>query len=55
MGLRISDSIRIGPFRVRVSAPLGKGRVRVSAGTRVGRRGWLGMSETLGGGKRRKR
>lgn len=54
MRFRISGSERIGPFRVRVSAPLGEGRVRVSAGTRVGRRGWLGVSAPLGGKRRRR-
>lgn len=53
MTLRISDSIKIGPFRIRLSAPVtGKGRARVSAGTRIGR-GWIGVSEPVG--KRRKR
>jgi hypothetical protein len=52
--IRVSESLGIGPFRFRVSAPLGKGRVRASAGTRIGRRGWLGVSGPVGG-KRRKR
>jgi len=51
--LRISESVRIGPFRFRVSAPLGKGRAWGSAGVRTGRRGWLGVSAPLGGRKRR--
>ena len=55
MGLRISESVRIGPFRFRLSAPLGKGRVRVSAGTRIGKRGWAGVSAPLGGRKRGQR
>ena len=55
MGLRISESFKIGGVRLRVSAPLaGRGRVRVSAGTRVGRRGWLGISTPLGGRRRRR-
>ena len=54
MALRISESVRIGPFRVRVSTPLsGKGRTWVSAGTRTGRRGWTTVSAPVG--KRRKR
>lgn len=53
MGLRISDSIKIGPFRVRLSAPVtGKGRTRVSVGRRVGKRGWIGVSEPVGRRKR---
>lgn len=53
MALRISDSIKIGPFRIKLSAPLtGKGRARVGVGTRIGR-GWFGVSEPVG--KRRKR
>jgi hypothetical protein len=53
VALRISDSIKIGPFRIRLSAPLtGKGRARVGVGTRIGR-GWIGVSEPVG--KRRKR
>lgn len=53
MALRVSESIRIGPFRFRVSKPLtGRGRTWVSAGTRAGR-GWVSVSEPAG--KRRKR
>lgn len=56
MAPRISETVRIGPFRVRVSAPVtGNGRVRVSAGTRTGRRGWAGVSAPVGGKKRRTR
>jgi hypothetical protein len=56
MGLRLSGSIRTGPFRPRVSTPLtGRGRTWVSGGTRVGRRGWLGVSAPVGGRKRRPR
>lgn len=55
MSIRLSDSIRIGPFRVRVSAPVtGKGRVWVSAGKRTPF-GWLGISAPLGGKHRRRR
>lgn len=54
MGLRISESVKIGPFRIRVSKPLtGKGRTWVSAGTRVGR-GWAGVSEPVGRRRRRR-
>jgi predicted kinase len=54
--LRVSETIRIGPFRIRLSAPLdGKGRAWGSAGVRAGRRGWLGVSAPLGGGKGRRR
>lgn len=51
---RISQSVRLGPFRVRVSVPLGRGRTYVSAGTRDGL-GWLGVSKGFGGRKRRRR
>lgn len=53
MALRISESVKIGPFRIRLSAPVtGKGRARVSAGTRIGKRGWIGVSEPVGKRKR---
>lgn len=56
MRLRISESVRLGPFRVRLSAPLGgRGRTWVSAGTRTGRRGWASVSAPLGGRRRRSR
>jgi hypothetical protein len=56
MALRISESVRIGGFRLRVSKPLsGRGRTWVSAGTRTGRRGWASVSAPLGGRKRRGR
>ena len=55
MTTRISQSIKVGPFRVRLSAPLsGRGRVWGSVGTRTGRRGWTSVSRPLGG-KRRSR
>ena len=55
MGLRISDSVKIGRFRVRISAPLtGRGRMWVSAGTRTPF-GWLSASKPLSGRKRRRR
>lgn len=54
MGLRISESVRIGPIRVRVSKPLtGRGRTWVSAGTRTGRRGWTSVSAPVGKGRKR--
>ena len=56
MGLRISDSVKFGGFRVRGSVPLnGRGRPWVSVGTRVGRRGWLSVGGPVGGRKRRAR
>lgn len=55
MSLRISDSAKIGPYRVRLSAPLsGKGSARLSAGTRTPF-GWLSLSTLLGGKRRRRR
>ena len=45
---RISESVRIGPFRFRVSEPLGRGRVWGSVGVRAGRRGWLSLGTPLG-------
>lgn len=53
MALRISESVKVGPFRLRLSAPVnGKGRVRGSAGVRTGRRTWTSVSAPLGGKKR---
>ena len=44
MRLRISDSIKAGRFRLRISAPLnGRGRTWLSAGTRTPL-GWLRLS-----------
>jgi hypothetical protein len=49
MALRISESLKLGSFRIRLSAPLtGKGRPRVTVGTKVGR-GRVSVSETIGG------
>lgn len=46
---RISDSVRVGPFRFRISEPLGRrGRAWGSVGMRTGRRGWLSFSTSLG-------
>jgi hypothetical protein len=53
--MRLSQSVRVGPFRFRVSAPLGRGRTWVSAGTRTGRRSWTSVSAPLGGRRRRSR
>jgi len=51
---RVSDSVRIGPFRFRLSEPLGRrGRGWGSVGMRAGRRGWLSFSAPLGGARRR--
>lgn len=53
MALRISESVKVGPFRVRLSAPVsGKGRVWASAGARTGRRAWTSVSTPVGGKKR---
>ena len=53
--MRISQSVKIGPFRIGVSVPVtGRGRARVYGGVREGRRGWLGASAPVGG-RRRKR
>lgn len=49
---RISQSVRLGPFRFRISVPLGRGRTYVSAGTRDGL-GWLGISAPLGRRRRK--
>lgn len=55
MALRISETIRIGPVRIRVSKALtGRGRTWVSAGTRTGR-GWTSVSAPVGGKKRKPR
>lgn len=55
MGLRISESVRLGRNRVRVSIPLtGKGRTWIGISRRAGR-GWVSVSEPVGGrGKRRR-
>jgi hypothetical protein len=53
MGLRVRESVRIGPFRIGVSLPLGRGRTRAYAGTRMGPF-WTGVSAPLGR-RRRKR
>lgn len=56
MGLRISESVRVGPLRFRVSKPLtGRGRTWGSVGVRTGRRGYLSVSQPLTGSRRRRR
>jgi hypothetical protein len=51
---RVSDSVRIGPFRFRLSEPLGRrGRGWGSVGVRAGRRGWLSFAAPIGGARRR--
>ncbi len=53
---RISESVRVGPFRFRVSKPLSRhGLSWGSVGTRVGRRGWLNWSTPLGRSRGRRR
>jgi hypothetical protein len=52
---RISESVKVGPFRFRLSEPLGRGRVWGSVGMRTGRRGWLSFGTPLGGGGRQRR
>jgi hypothetical protein len=49
---RVSGSFGIGPFRFKLSA--GKSGMRATEGIRVGRRGYVNVSEPVGG-KRRKR
>lgn len=50
---RVSQSVRVGPFRLRVSVPLGRGRTWVSAGTGT-RAGWTSAAVPLGGRRRRR-
>ena len=54
---RVSESVRVGPFRFRLSEPLGRGRLWGSVGVRTGRRGWLSFGTPLGGagGRHRQR
>lgn len=55
MGLRISKSVKIGPFRLRVSAPIGgRGRTWASVSTRTPL-GRISLSEPAGRRKRRAR
>jgi hypothetical protein len=52
---RVSESFRVGPFRVRLSEPLGRGRPWGSVGVRAGRGGWLSFGTPLGGRRQRAR
>jgi hypothetical protein len=53
---RVSESVKVGPFRFRLSEPLGRrGRGWGSVGMRTGRRGWLSFSTPFGGRRRRRR
>jgi hypothetical protein len=52
---RVSESVKVGPFRFRLSEPLGRGRLWGSVGVRTGRRGWLSFGTPLGAGGRRRR
>jgi hypothetical protein len=47
MRARVRESVKIGPFRIGVSLPLGRGRARAYAGTRTGPF-WMGVSVPLG-------
>lgn len=51
---RVSQSVRLGPFRFRISEPLGRGRLWGSVGVRAGRRGWLSFGTPLGGRRGRR-
>lgn len=53
---RIGESFYIGPFRIRLSAPLSRrGQLWGSAGMRTGRRGWTSVSFPVGSRRRRRR
>jgi hypothetical protein len=54
MRARIRESVRIGPFRIGISLPLGRGRARAYAGTRTGPF-WTGVSVPLGRRRRGRR
>jgi hypothetical protein len=49
---RISESVKVGPFRLRLSA--GRSGLRAGIGTRAGKRGWLCFSEPVGRRRRRR-
>jgi hypothetical protein len=51
---RVSETVKVGPFRFRVSKPLGRRRMWGSAGTRAGRRGRLTFSAPFGGARGRR-
>ena len=50
---RVSETVKLGPFRFRLSKPLGRGRMWGSIATRPWRRARLSFSTPLGGGRRR--
>ena len=52
---RMSETVKVGPFRFRLSEPLGRGRTWGSVRVRAGRRGWFSFSTPFGGGGRRRR
>ena len=53
---RVSETVKVGPFRFRLSEPLGGGgRKWGSVSTRAGRRGRLTFSTPFGGSRRRGR
>ena len=49
---KVSETVKVGPFRFRLSRSLGRGRMWGSAGTRIGRRARLTFSAPLGGARR---
>jgi hypothetical protein len=52
---RVSESVKVGRFRFRLSEPLGRGRAWGSVGMRAGRRGWLSFAAPFGAGGRKRR
>ena len=50
---RVSETVKVGPFRFRLSKPLGRGRTWGSVSTRTGRRGRVTFSTPFGGARRR--
>jgi hypothetical protein len=50
---RVSETVKVGPFRFKLKKPLGRGRMWGSAGTRPWRRGRASFSAPLGGARRR--
>jgi hypothetical protein len=54
MATRFSDSVRIGPFRFRISVPVtGRGAARASVTVRAGKHRRVTVSESIGGRHRR--
>jgi hypothetical protein len=49
---KVSETVKVGPFRFRISRSLGRGRMWGTAGTRVGRRARLSFSAPLGRSRR---